>query len=128
MCPKPTLCPFICTDDALKVPPIFKLPVIPTPPTTCKAPLVVEFDCPTTVSYPTFTELLTYSAPPTPTPPATTNAPVVIEVELEVLDIRIALVVVDPLPVTVCNVLVFEIVIFPVLVLTAISVPAVMLV
>ena len=77
----------------------------------------------------TFTPLLYISAactsPPTPTPPATTNAPVIVEVLDNVLEILIALVVVCPLSVTLCNVLVFHIVMLPVEVLTAVSVPAV---
>ena len=61
----------------------------------------------------------TYKSPPIPTPPATINAPVV------VLVILIALLVVDPRLVTLCNVLVVHTVTLPVLVLTAVSVPAV---
>ena len=67
----------------------------------------------------------TYKSPPIPTPPATCNAPEVVDVELVPLVILIALVVVAPLPVTLCNVLIFQIVTGPVLVLTAVSVPAV---
>ena len=71
---------------------------------------------------------LTYKLPPIPTPPATCKAPVVVETALVVFDINNALVVELPLLVTDCNVLVFQIVILPVLVETAVSVPAVMLV
>ena len=63
-----------------------------------------------------------------PTPPATCRAPLLVDVALVILVIKIALVVLLPRPVTDCNVLVFEIVILPVLVLTAISVPAIILV
>ena len=61
----------------------------------------------------------TNNSPPMPTPPATCNA------STEVLAMNIALVVVCPLSVTLCNVLVFHIVTLPVLVETAVSVPAV---
>ena len=63
-----------------------------------------------------------------PTPPVTVNAPVVVDILTEVLLIRIALVVLLPLPVTDCSVLVFQMVMLPVLVLTAVSVPAIILV
>ena len=60
-----------------------------------------------------------------PAPPATVNAPVVVEKLADVLLTLILLVVVNPLLVTLCKVLVFHIVIAPVLVLIAVSVPAV---
>ena len=60
-----------------------------------------------------------------PTPPATVNAPVTDEVEESVLEIAIALLVCDPRSVIDCRVLVFHINIAPVLVLTTVSVPAV---
>ena len=66
----------------------------------------------------------TYKSPPIPTPPVIVNAPVVVPVAAVVLVILIALFVVAPLPVTVCKVLVFQTVTLPVLVLTAVSVPA----
>ena len=59
-----------------------------------------------------------------PVPPVTINAPVVVPVLDDTFVILIALFVVAPLPVTVCKVLVFHTVTFPVLVLTAVSVPA----
>ena len=68
-----------------------------------------------------------YKLPPTPTPPATVNAPVLVDVELDVFVIEIAALVVAPLPVTDCNVLVFQIVTAPVEELIAVSVPATML-
>ena len=63
-----------------------------------------------------------------PTPPTTVNAPVSVEVDDVVLITFIALVVVCPLLVTLCKVLVFQIVTIPVDVLTAVSVPAKILV
>ena len=60
-----------------------------------------------------------------PTPPTTCNAPVLVDVALVVLVIVIALFVVAPRLVTDCKVPVFQIVTAPVLVLTAVSVPAV---
>ena len=68
-----------------------------------------------------------YNAPPIPTPPTTVNAPVAVFVAVVELLILIAEVVVEPLLVTVCNVLVFEIVTAPVLVLIEVSVPATIL-
>ena len=68
--------------------------------------------------------MFTYKLLPTPNPPATTKAPVVVLPEGVVLLINIALVVELPLSVTVCSVLVFHTVTTPVLVLTAVSVPA----
>ena len=64
-------------------------------------------------------------SPATPTPPATINAPVVVLSLAAIEVILIALLVVDPRLVTLCNVLIFHTVTFPVLVLTAVSVPAV---
>ena len=61
---------------------------------------------------------------PTPRPPATTNAPLLVATELALLVMLIALLVVDPRLVILCSVLVFHIVIAPVLVLMAVSVPA----
>ena len=66
----------------------------------------------------------TYRLPPIPTPPATCRAPESVETEFVVLANSIALVVLLPLSVTLCKVLVFQIVILPVLVLIAVSVPA----
>ena len=63
-----------------------------------------------------------------PTPPVTVNAPVSVELASVTLLIDIALVVLLPLSLTVCSVLVFQIVTAPVLVLTAVSVPAIMVV
>ena len=54
---------------------------------------------------------LTYRLPPIPAPPVTVNAPVVVLVLAVVLVIEIAALVEPPLPVTVCSVLVFHIVI-----------------
>ena len=50
---------------------------MPTPPATCKAPVVEFVDCVVfvTVVIPPTTKL-----PPTPTPPTTCNAPVFVEV------------------------------------------------
>ena len=69
--------------------------------------------------------VFTFKLSPIPTPPTTCNAPVLVEVELVALVIDIALLVVAPLLVTLCNVPVFHIVTAPVDVLTAVSVPAV---
>ena len=66
-----------------------------------------------------------YKFPPTPTPPVTVNAPVVVDVELAVFVIPIALVVVAPRLVTLCKVLLFQIVTAPVDELIEVSVPAV---
>jgi hypothetical protein len=57
-----------------------------------------------------------------------TNAPVLVPVLDVVFVIDMALVVVAPLPVTVCKVLVFQTVTAPVLLVIAVSVPAVILV
>ena len=62
--------------------PTYKLPPIPTPPRTCKAPVVVEVDC----VVPKITSLLvtvelppTTKLPPIPTPPnGTVRAPVAV--------------------------------------------------
>ena len=62
---------------------------------------------------------------PIPTPPTTVNAPLLVEVDDVVFNIETAIVVNDPLLVTLCNVLVFQIVTTPVEVLTAVSVPAI---
>jgi hypothetical protein len=63
--------------------------------------------------------------PPIPTPPETTNAPVVVLVELVVFVIEMAAVVELPRLVIDCKVLVFHIITSPVLVVIAVSVPAV---
>ena len=50
---------------------------MPTPPTTCNAPVIVE------VAFAVFrivAVLPTYNAPPMPAPPTTCNAPVIVEV------------------------------------------------
>ena len=96
---------------------------------------------PATVPFPTMVELLavkfvavkfcntvlppTYKLPPMPTPPATVNAPVAVEVACVGLETVIALVVVAPRPVIVCSVDVFQTTTTPVVVDTAVSVPAV---
>ena len=64
-------------------------------------------------------------SPPIPTPPVTINAPLLVEVALVVLVIDTVLLVVAPLLVIVCKVEVFQTVTTPVDVLTAVSVPAV---
>ena len=69
--------------------------------------------------------MATYNAPPIPTPPVTVNAPVAVPVLIVLLLIEMALVVAEPRLVTVCNVLVFQIVTAPVAVETAVSVPPV---
>ena len=66
----------------------------------------------------------TFKFPPTPIPPDTINAPEVVLTDEAVLDIVIICVEVAPLLVTDCRVLVFQTVTYPVLVLTAVSVPA----
>jgi hypothetical protein len=66
-----------------------------------------------------------FTLPPIPTPPVTINAPVVVFVDCVALVILIALVVNEPLFVILCNVPVLQIVTAPVLVLTAVSVPAI---
>ena len=66
----------------------------------------------------------TYKSPPIPTPPVTCNAPDCVELASVLLVIVICLVVLDPLPVILSSVLVFQIVTLPVAVLTAVSVPA----
>ena len=58
-----------------------------------------------------------------PTPPVTINAPVVVEVDTVAFVMFILLVVVNPLSVTDCNVLVFQIVTAPDDVLIDVSVP-----
>ena len=59
-----------------------------------------------------------------PTPPAIRNAPVAVPVDCVALLMFIALVVVLPLLVIVCNVEISQTVTAPVVVLTAVSVPA----
>ena len=66
----------------------------------------------------------TYKLPPIPTPPVTFNAPESVDVACVLLEIVIALFVVAPRPVTVCSVDVFQTTITPVVVDTAVSVPA----
>ena len=66
----------------------------------------------------------TYKLPPIPTPPITCRAPVTVEVAAAVFVILMTLVVVEPLLVKLCSVLVFHTVTIPVDVLTAVSVPA----
>ena len=68
-----------------------------------------------------------YIFPPTPRPPTICNAPVVVEVDADVFVINTAILVDAPLPVTLCSVLVSQMVIVPVAVLIAVSVPATML-
>ena len=75
----------------------------------------------------TFNVPPTYTLPPIPTPLVTFNAPVVVDVEFVVFVMLTALVVLAPLPVTLCNVLVSQIVIAPDAVLIAVSVPAIRL-
>ena len=66
---------------------------------------------------------------PIPTPPATVNALPIFELVLDtVFRIEIILVVLLPRLVTLCNVLVLQIVMSPAEVLTAVSVPAVIVV
>ena len=73
---------------------------------------------PTRISPPTYKFL------PMPTPPVTINAADCVDVALVLLDMVIIRLVLDPLEVTVCNVLLFHTVILPVDVLTEVSVPA----
>ena len=61
--------------------------------------------------------------PPIPTPPVTVSAPVLVPVLTVALVTAMALLVVAPRPVTVCSVLVFQIVTIPDAVLMAVSVP-----
>ena len=118
-----------CTPFWYIFPLTYKLPPIPAPPVTTNAPVVVEtdwvlFDIKNVlvvpvlepVPVPTCTPFwyifpLTYKLPPMPAPPVTTNAPVLVLVLEVVLVIEIAALVEPPLPVTVCSVLVFHIVI-----------------
>ena len=118
---------------------------MPTPPATTNAPVSVEFaavvlyvDIISSVTKNVVVTVVscisnswaiilppTYKSPPIPTPPLTINPPVLVEVEFVLFVIDMTLSVVAPRSVTLCNVLVFQIVIVPVLLLTAVSVPAV---
>ena len=69
-------------------PPTTIFPRVPTPPVTCKAPVVVDVDAvtdcivvvPTNVDVPEVTKLLpTNKFCPIPAPPVTINAPVLVE-------------------------------------------------
>jgi hypothetical protein len=77
---------------------------------------------------PPATMLVALICPPTPNPPVITTAPVAVDVLVVVLVNETTLVVVAPRLVIDCNVLVFHITMLPVLVLIAVSVPAVILV
>ena len=74
---------------------------------------------PPTVNWPP-----TYKSLPIPTPPVTINAPVSVELAVVALVTVMARFVVLPRSVTLCNVLVFHTVIYPLLVVIAVSVPA----
>ena len=69
--------------------------------------------------------LPTYNPPAIAAPPLTINAPSVVELAEVAFVIVILLFVLAPLFVTVCSVLVFQTVTVPVLLLIAVSVPAV---
>ena len=81
------------TTDTLS--PIFKLPPIPTPPTTLNAPVFTSYEGVlfSIITFPlkeaseiTFIRPATFVFPPIPTPPATTKAPVAEDVEVVLVE------------------------------------------